>query len=88
MSLCLVMCLEVPLSMSQVSSPGVIDPERAEKKNIIFNLFFSQLLGWLIIFSYMGMMSFVISLLVFFLSCRTVLSNVSHLITMITLIRG
>jgi hypothetical protein len=26
------MCLEVPLSMSQVSSPGVIDPERVEIK--------------------------------------------------------
>jgi hypothetical protein len=36
----------------------------------------------------MGMMSFVISLLLFFLSGRTILSNVSHLITMITLIRG
>jgi hypothetical protein len=32
MSLCPVMCLDAPLSMSQVSSPGVTDPERAEIK--------------------------------------------------------
>jgi hypothetical protein len=36
----------------------------------------------------MGMMSFVISLLVLFPYGKTILSNVSHLITMITLIRG
>jgi hypothetical protein len=36
----------------------------------------------------MGMMSFVISLLLFFPSGKTILSNMSHLITMITLIRG
>jgi hypothetical protein len=36
----------------------------------------------------MGMMHFVISLLVFFPYSKTILSNVSHLITIITLIRG
>jgi hypothetical protein len=36
----------------------------------------------------MGMMSFVISLLLFFSSGRKILSNMSHLITMIILIRG
>jgi len=36
----------------------------------------------------MGMMSFVIFLLVFFPSGRKILSNVSHIITMIELIRG
>jgi hypothetical protein len=36
----------------------------------------------------MGMMSFVISLLVLFSYGRKIISNVSHIITMITLIRG
>jgi hypothetical protein len=36
----------------------------------------------------MGMMSFVISLLIFFPYGKTILSSMSHLITMITLIRG
>jgi len=47
----------------------------------------NHLLGWLIIFHCMGMVSFFVSLLVFFSSGWTIFRNMSHLVTMVTLIR-